>query len=371
MEGSRSLQGVVVFDLSRLLPGPLCTWYLQGLGARVIRVEDPRPGGGDWSRNMPPYTVQGVGAWYAALNGGKESIALDLSHKPGRLALLSLLAHVDVLVEGFRPGVMARLGLAPGQLVDRFPRLVVASLSGFGQDGPLRDQPGHDLGYAGLTGALALATRHDGVPDPPALQLADVAGGALTGALSIAAALVARERTGRGRWLDVSLTDGLLALMGPHLAATASGSPPTPGREALTGGLPFYRMYRCADGGIVAVAALEPKFQDALRAGLREALGRDVDLTVADLSAALATRTRDEWAALLADACVTAVLEPAEVLDHPLHRARGSIVGEGSARRVRPPFPGAAREAALAPPTPGQDTERILAEFGVTAPELS
>ncbi|RME23919.1 MAG: CoA transferase [Deltaproteobacteria bacterium] len=369
MTGARSLAGVVVLDLSRLLPGPLCTWYLQGLGARVIRVEDPRPGGGDWSRHMPPYTPEGVGAWFAALNAGKESIALDLSADAEREALLGLLAHADVLVEGYRPGVMARLGLAPDRLVERFPRLIVASLSGFGQDGPLRDRPGHDLGYAGLTGALALGARHDGVPDPPELQLADVAGGALTGALSIAAALVARARTGRGRWLDVSLTDGLLALVGPHLAATACGSPPVPGGEALTGGLPFYRMYRCADGGIVAVAALEPKFQEALRAGLRDALGREVELTVEDLAAAFATRPRDQWATALADACVTPVLEPAEVLEHPLHRARGSIVGEGAGRRVRPPFPGAGREAAMPPPTAGQDTERILAEFGVTPAE--
>ncbi|NOY28100.1 MAG: CoA transferase, partial [Oligoflexia bacterium] len=178
---TRPLSGTRVIDLSRLLPGPACTWYLQGLGAQVTRIEDPL--GGDWARNMPPYTPAGDGAWFASVNGGKASLSLDLRTSQGRAALRGLLADADVLVEGFRPGVMARLGLDPAALCREFPRLVVASISGFGQDGPLREAPGHDLGYAALCGVLALGQRHDGIPDPPSLQLADMAGGALTGAL--------------------------------------------------------------------------------------------------------------------------------------------------------------------------------------------
>ncbi len=360
MQQPRALDGVVVVDLSRLLPGPACSWYLQGLGARVIRVEDADPAGADWARHMPPHTDQGVGAWFAAVNAGKESVALDLRTPQGRDDLHLLLAHADVLLEGFRPGVMARLQLDPAELIQRHPRLVVASLSGFGQDGPMRTHPGHDLGYAGLTGALSLSRRRDGLPDPPGLQVADLAGGALTGALSITAALVARATTGRGRWLDLSLTDGQLALLAPQLAATASGARPAPGGEPLTGGLPFYALYRCQDDGVVAVAALEPKFQAALSRGLEAELGRVVPLETAALKAAFLLRPRDHWCRVLDDACVTAVLELDEVLEHPLHRARGMVVGEGSRRRVRPPFPGAGAEALRPPPGHGEHTDRLL-----------
>lgn len=360
---ARPLAGVRVLDLTRLLPGPACTWYLQGLGAQVIRVEDPS--GEDWARRVPPFTAEGEGAWYAAVNAGKRSIHLDLKQEEGRRALRGLLADADVLVEGFRPGVMARLGLAPAWLCAEHPRLVLASLSGFGQQGPLRGAPGHDLGYLGLTGALGLGARHGGLPDLPGLQIADLAGGALTAALAITAALFARTQTGRGAWLDLSITEGTLALMAPVLAAVAEGTAPAPGDEPLTGALPVYALYRCADGGTVAVAALEPKFQLALEQGLERALGRVVPLTRPALAAAFAERPRDEWCATLQEACVTPVLDPAEVLDHPLHRARGSVVGEGRGARVRPPFPGAEVEVSLPPPLPGEHTaEWIEARTG-------
>lgn len=360
------LHGIRVIDLSRLLPGPACTWYLQGLGAEVIKVEDPGSGG-DWARFVPPWTQDGQGAWFSAYNAGKRAIQLDLKEASARAHLHGLLETADVLLEGFRPGVMARLDLEPQALCARHPRLVVASLSGFGQDGPMRGDPGHDLGYAGLTGALALGASHEGVPDLPGLQIADIAGGALTCALAICAALVAREKTGRGRWLDVSITEGMLALMAPHLAATASGSPPRPGEEPLNGGLATYRIYRCEDGGLVAVAALEPKFQDQLLAGLHRVLGRPVAPTVEQLTAAFLSAPRARWCQELADACVTPVLEPEEVLEHPLHRARGSVQGEGSRRRVRPPFQGS---SALAPvPAPGEHTAEVLALLDRPPPE--
>jgi len=348
----RALAGIRILDLTRLLPGPACTWYLQGLGAEVIRVEDPR--GGDWMRTVPPFTERGDGAWFQAMNAGKQSIQLDLRLDADRQALHGLLGQADVLLEGFRPGVMARLGLAPDELVRTHPRLIVGSLSGFGQDGPMRDHPGHDLGYAGLCGLLSLSTRRDGLPDLPGVQLADLAGGALTAALSIVAALFQRTRTGRGQWLDLSITDGALALMAPQLAATALGAAPAAGQEPLTGAVPIYGLYRCQDGGIVALAALEPAFQSALERGLAAVLGRSVPLNRPDLERAFAERPRDLWVAELADACVSAVLEPAEVLTHPLHRARGMIRGEGSQARVRPPFPGAEVEIALPAPTAGE-----------------
>lgn len=351
----RALEGVRVVDLSRLLPGPACTWYLYGLGAEVIKVEDPD--GGDYLRHVPPYGPDGMGAWFVALNAGKRSVALDLRRAEHRAGLRALLREADVLLEGFRPGVLARLGLDPDELTRTFPRLIVASLSGYGQSGPLAHEPGHDLDYCALAGLLSLAARHGGVPDVPGVQVADLAGGALTAALGITAALVERGRTGRGQWLDLSMTEGALALALPALAATWAGEPPKPGAEALSGGVPVYGMYRCADGGVLAIAALEPKFWRALQAAVGE-----VPIERGALEALFLTRPRDAWVEILRGACAAPVLELSEVSEHPLHRARGAITGEGPARRLRPPFPGA-RVGASAP-TLGQHTAAELRAAG-------
>lgn len=358
----RSLVGVRVLDLSRLLPGPACTWYLQGLGAEVIKVEDPA--GGDYVRHVPPYDNRGLGVWFAALNGGKRSVALDLKQAPHRAALRALIARADVLLEGFRPGVMARLGLDPVELVASYPRLVLASLTGYGQTGPWAAMPGHDLDYCGVAGALSLAARHEGVPDVPGLQVADLAGGALTTALAIVAALYERERTGKGQWLDCAMMDGTLAMVG-HLisAAAASGARPAPGGETLTGGVPSYGVYRCADGGLVALGALEPKFWAAFCA----MVGAEVPMEREAIALVMATRSRDAWVSMGGDACIAPVLELDEVAAHPQVAARGLITGEGEGTRVRPPFPGS--HAAGDAPLLGEHTASELAAVGFD-PEL-
>lgn len=358
------LDDVRIVDLSRLLPGPMCSWYLRGLGAEIIKVEDPHRG--DYLRMIPPLGADDMGVWFSAINAGCRSVALDLKSDRGRAALLALLETADVLMEGFRPGVLARLGLDPVALGARFPRLVIASISGFGQTGPLRALPGHDLGYVGLTGALSLGARPDGAPDVPGVQVADMAGGALTAALRITAALLLRTRTGEGGWLDISLTEGVLPLMVPALAQTAHhGEAPAPGADALTGGLGAYRVYRCRDGGLLAVAAVEAHFQEALAAGL----GIDGPLTTDALAAALLAETRDTWADRLAGACVTPVLDPVEVLSSPLHRDRGAIRGSGSRARVVPPVGGEAPWLHAPAPALGEHTAEVLAEVGWVAPE--
>ena len=211
------LSGVRVIDLSRLLPGPFCTWYLSALGAEVIRIE--RPGQGDPTRVIPPF-VDGQSVFHASLNRGKASVALDTREALGQEALLRLVETADVVVESFRPGTLQGTGLAPQELRERFPRLIVASITGFGQTGPLATEPGHDLNFAGYSGMIAGEGRHE----PPLLQVADLAGGALSACIGILAALIGRERTGEGRTVDVSMTEGALALMGPHLAmARAEG----------------------------------------------------------------------------------------------------------------------------------------------------
>ncbi len=366
VEGAGPLQGIRVVDLTRLLPGPMCAWYLRGLGASVVKVETPY--GGDPLRAVPPFGPDGFGAWFSAINAGVSSVALDLRAQAGKEALDWLLRDADVLLEGFRPGAMARLGLDPQGLRARFPRLVVASISGYGQTGPMREVPGHDLGYLSSTGALAMGahTAH-GVPGVLPVQIADLAGGALSTGMAVVAALYGRDRpggSGQGQWIDLSMTDATLSLMVPTMAEVAvSQRDPRPGGGLLTGGLPVYRTYKCGCGGYVAFAALEPNFQEAFTRLTGVSLPAAED-TLADF---FSRRSRDEWAVLLADACVTPVLRPQEALVSALFRERGRVRGMGVNARVTPPFGWDASFVEAPTPAVGRDTASVLGAAG--APE--
>lgn len=354
------LDGVRVLDLSRLLPGPACTWYLSGLGAAVDRVEPPT--GGDPARAVPPL-IQGEGAFFASMNAGDRSLALDLRHREGPAVLQRLLPQYDVLVEGFRPGVLEAVGLDPATLRARFPTLIVARLSGYGQTGPWSQRPGHDLNYQGLAGAVIQGGLTDRRPHVPGVQAADL-GGAMSAALGIAAALYERGRTGLGQILDVSLTEAALSMVAPHVAiATAGGEPTAPGGGMLAGALPVYDTYRCSDGRWITVGALEPRFQRAL---LREVGSLDRDA----LRAAFAARPRDEWVERLADGCVGPVLDPMEIGEHPHLSAREAVEEVGGVHFVRPPF--APRDRARGPvPRLGEHTEAILTEAGLDRAEIA
>ncbi|MCB9791909.1 MAG: CoA transferase [Alphaproteobacteria bacterium] len=343
------LHGVRVVDLTRLLPGPFCTWYLSALGAEVIRV-DP-PGGGDYSRELPP-VVEGHGVFFAAINRGKRSVVLDTRSDEGRALLHKLLETADVLVEGFKPGRLAAAGLDPAALRARHPKLVIASISGYGQTGPYAHEPGHDLNYLGLAGVVAAAG--PGAPYP--VQVADLAGGALTASTAICAALVEVARGGEGRWLDISMAEGALGLMAPHLAtAAAEGRDLQPGGELLSGGYGAYRTYAARDGGLLTVAPLEPKFQARMAA----ALGLPVlDPDPAAMAALFATRDRDDWVRLLQGCCVDAALTASEIAAHPQHQARGAFERVLGVLMPKAPFPWA--------PEPhvarlGEHTQAILA----------
>jgi crotonobetainyl-CoA:carnitine CoA-transferase CaiB-like acyl-CoA transferase len=365
------LTGVRVLDLSRLLPGPFATMLLAGLGAEVIKVEDLD--GGDYMRWMPPLH-DGVGAMFTTINRDKRSLRLDLKSDRGRGLFLDLVARSHVVLESFRPGVMERLGLGDGVLYERNPRLVICSISGFGQDGPDRLRAGHDLNYLARAGVLAITGTTDGVPVIPGVQMADIGGGAQSAVIAILAALRRADQTGSGSHCDVSMLDGMLTWMSPHIAAARAGVRAGPATMMLNGEHPCYHVYRCADGWIT-VAALEPKFWARLCQlldledirDLAFATGPEAASAVRRLEAVFLTASRAQWRERLgdADACCEPVLTVDEVLDDPQVRHRAQDAGGSPVW-----FPLRVGAGAHAPtgaaPAYGADSRALLAEVGVT-----
>jgi alpha-methylacyl-CoA racemase len=370
------LKGVRVLDLSRLIPGPFCTLILSDLGASVDKLEDPHVG--DYLRVFPPIK-RGLSGRFNALNRDKRSLCLDLKKPEGRDALLRLAAKYDVVVESFRPGVLDKLGVGFRALAERNPRLIMLSISGYGQDGPFRDKAGHDLNYLAIGGVLGNAGPADRAPPTPAIQLADIAGGALFGAVGILAALYERERTGRGQQIDMSMCEGALAFMIPDLGNyDATGTAPKRGGELLNGGAASYGVYRTKDARFLSVGALEPKFW----AAFNTAIGRPVDHSElvadaagqervrAEIQAILETKTRDEWEQILVgDVCVEPVLSADELERHPQHRARGVFFDLDGLKQTRTPFGRA--EGHRPPPSLGGDGAAILAEAGFSDAEIA
>lgn len=260
------LEGVRILDLTRLLPGPFCTQYLAQLGAEVIKIEDPD--GGDPTRTMMPEL-------FAVVNRGKQSVALDLRDATDVVTFKQLVAGADMVVESFRPGVMEGLGCGHDTLKTINPRLVYAALTGYGQNGPYRDAAGHDLDYLAYAGVLDQLGRAGGPPAIANVQIADLAGGALTAAVGMLAALLGARGSGEGTFVDAAMLDGSLVLQPVALASLrAHGKTQPRGRDMLSGALPNYQIYKCRDGKYLAVGALEPKFFT----NLLRALGEQVPL---------------------------------------------------------------------------------------------
>lgn len=323
------LKGVRVLDLSRLLPGPFATLYLAQLGAEVIKVEEPR--GGDYARQMPEL--------FELVNRGKKSVTLDLRVDADRQRFKHLAADCDVLVESFRPGVMERLGCSYDTLRALNPRLVYAALTGYGQSGPYRNRPGHDMNYRGYAGELAQSGGRDTGPTVGNFQVADLAGGALTCLIGILAAVIGARGSGRGAFVDAAMLDGTLALQVAALAdLRALGRSSAPGHGLLSGAMPNYSIYRCKDGRHLALGAFERKFF----VRFCEVAGRPDLLALPDtpgtaseplrqaLAGLVATRTRDEWETLLADhdTCASAILDLDEALADAHIQARGMLEGD-------------------------------------------
>jgi alpha-methylacyl-CoA racemase len=373
------LQGIRILDLTRLLPGNYCTLLLSDLGADVVKVEEP--GQGDYIRWTPPM-IEGQGAIHRALNRGKRSLTLNLKERPGVDLFRRLASQAEVVVESFRPGVMDRLGVGYGTLSEANPRLVYAAITGYGQDGLYRDRVGHDIDYIGYAGLLHATGTPEGPPVLPAAQVGDFGGG-MAASVGIAAALSDVARTGRGRFVDVSMLDVVTSwaavLVGWYLG---TGQVPVRGGMPLTGGLACYRVYATADGKHLAVGALEPRFWRALceALGLEDLVEGQLDPERQDhiagrLEATFRSRPRDEWIETLADleTCVAPVNDVAEALEDlqvrhrgGLAEANGSPLGPGPAVRVSGDVP----EIRPAPGL-GEHTVQVLGELGLSGDEVA
>jgi alpha-methylacyl-CoA racemase len=371
------LTGIRVLDLTRLLPGAFCTMLLADMGADVIKIEEPT--GGDYMRWTPPL-VGGQSALFNALNRNKRSVTLNLKSDQGRDLLLRLVEKAHVLVEGNRPGVMKRLGLGWEELNGRNSKLVLCSITGYGQDGPLASHAGHDINYAATAGALGLNGVRGGPPVPLAVQVADIGGGGLQPAVAILGALVGVVRGGEGRWLDVSMTDGAVSWLALALAQRAAGEPVGRGDHRLGGRYACYRVYECKGGGFFSVGALEPKFWatlcDALgRADLVElqfAVGDEGDHAHRAMEEIFRSKTRADWERTLAglEVCCEPVLDLDEVAAHPQVAARGLLTETPGGLEVRPAVRVREDWRRLDPPGLGRHTAEILGEVGVDAARL-
>lgn len=386
-EGDLPLSDVRVLDLSRLLPGPYASLILADLGARVDKVEDPA--GGDYLRQMPPL-LGDESALFFVLNRNKRSLALDLKTQAGASALKRLVKGYDVLMESFRPGVMEKLGLSYESLSAENPSLVYCSISGYGQTGPDRLRAGHDLNYIARSGVLGYGGEAGGGPPLPPVQMADIGGGSLFALVGILTALHERRRTGRGRWVDVAMSEGSLAFLHVHLAARLAlgteGLPLRRGREPLNGGYACYSVYRTADGRYLSVGALEPKFFAAFcdRLGRPDLAAEGYDLETCsarargEIAALLEQKPLAHWVERFAgsDVCVEPVLEGDEVLNDRQLRSRGVFVEGPGPQEGRPMThlrtPLRFGELPLRPPPGlGQDGAAILSEAGFSKDEIA
>ena len=349
------LTGLRVVEFQGIGPGPHVAMLLADLGAEVVRIE--RPG----HQPMNPVVER-----------ARHRVAVDLKSEDGQTFVRQALAHADVLVEGFRPGVMERLGLGPQEMLEANPRLVYARMTGWGQDGPLAQAAGHDLNYIAITGALDAIGAKGELPIPPQNLVGDFGGGSMYCAFGILAALYERQASGKGQVVDAAIVDGVTSLMSffygqPHSALRTTQR----GAGLLGGAAHFYRCYTCADGKEITVGAIEPQFYAELlaRADAPEELGEgqmnpgNWDEYAERLAALFATKTQAEWIALLegTDACFAPVVPLDEAKDHPHMKARGLFVDHRGRSHTAPAprfdrTPGTIRDSA-------QDGEEVVARW--------
>lgn len=324
------LQSIRVLDLSRLLPGPFCTMLLADFGAEVIKIEAPELG--DYARHYEP-KIDENSVMFHSLNRNKKSVTLDLKTDEGKDQFFQMVGKADVVVESFRPGVMKRLGLDFPVLEKINPRLIYCAISGYGQTGPYAEMPGHDINYISYAGLLELMGEKDGKPIVPAVQVADLAGGAYPAVTGILLALLEREKSGKGQFIDISMMDGVISLLQSTLPNYLMKNIPSKrGEQMLSGGLACYEVYQTKDGRWLAVGALEMKFWRIFC----QKLGKPEWIPLLnepdevqyklkhDIQTVMYTKTLAEWMDIFedAEACVSPVLTFAELVNHPQVQAR-------------------------------------------------
>lgn len=377
------LDGITVLDLTHLLPGPYATQLLADAGADIVKVEDASDG--DAARRMRPITERGVGAIFDSVNRGKRSVAIDLKSDLGREAFYKLVERADVVFEQFSPGVVDRLEIDYETLAEYNEDIVYCSLSGYGQTGPYAGRAGHDLNYVGVAGLVDMTREGtDTQPQIPGYLIGDLGGG-LFAAFAIVSALLSRELGNTsGEYIDVAMTDVVLSFSQSVAYRAATGENPRPGETALTGAVPWYDVYECADGSYITLAALEPKFW----AAFCEDVGRDdlIEMHATD-DPAIRTALRDEleelfarkpleqWMRELGDETMTGpVNTPAEAVDHPQITARG-IVERPDDAPPRIGFPATSShdigrtDERL--PEHGEHTDEVLREAGLSRERIT
>ena len=372
------LSNITVLDLSMLLPGPFCSMIMADFGARVIKIE--RPGSGDLMRDYP-YRYPLYSGNFAILNRNKDSLTLNIKSEEGRSVFFKLVERGDILIEGFRPGVMHRLGFGYEALSKINPGLIYCSISGFGQEGPYRDLAGHDLNYIGLNGILDLTGERKGAPVVPGILVSDIGGGAYPALVGILLALLARNTTGKGQYIDISMYDGsffwLFNAAGTYFT---SGVTPTRGKEFTNGGSARYQVYPTKDGHYLAVGALEDHFWmnlcdllDIEDPGIRLHDWENADLAIEALTEKFKSKTSQEWAEAFQgkDVCANVIRDFGEAASDS-HFEFSNMIQEISGSDGKPQkilgnpikmsdTPYQIRHAA---PLLGQDNEKILKELG-------
>lgn len=374
---SGALAGLKVLDLSMNLPGPYMTWLLACMGAAVTKVENPV--GGDYARGFAGRTTRNA-PYFEAVNRNKKSLTLNLKHAEGKRLFLNLLETHDVLVEGFRPGTMERLGLGFDEIHATYPRVIYVSISGYGQDGPYRLRAGHDLNYISLAGIVGMTGTRAGQPVMPGVQMADIAGGSLMGLSGLLAAIIHRDKTGMGQFVDVSMFSGVLSLATMVFGGVQAGlEEPEPGKMMLNGRLPCYGLYRTSDNRYMSLGALEFKFWENFCTAVQrpDLVGGHLGgwEIVEEVERIFATRTQQEWIALMKgyDACCEPVLNLQETASTDLVQA-AAMIDETSEDERHLAFP--LRFSASKPekhkPAPllGEHTHEVLAGLGLSPQEI-
>jgi crotonobetainyl-CoA:carnitine CoA-transferase CaiB-like acyl-CoA transferase len=386
VKSAGALSGLRVIELSRYLPGALAAQMLGDLGCEVVKVE--QPGTGDPTRGFSP-RLRGDSGAFLLSNRNKRSITVDLKTTGGQKIIHRLAMQSDVVVEGFRPGVADRLAIGDSALRGANPKLIYCSISGYGQSGPYRDIPGHDLNYLGLVGMLQLIARPETGPLVPGPLIADISGGALMALFGILAALLARGRTGVGQFVDVSMTDGSMALMVSHAAEYLfGGEEPAGGKHRIAGGSAPYNIYRCADARYLTLGIIEPHFWKTLRAIIErpdlasEPFGSPEETKRAQiaLTEAFSTRNRDDWVEILwrNDIPAGPVNSFAEASSDPQIMAREMILNtdhpvEGRIPQLGFPvkFSGTPGQITRPPPLLGEHNDEVLSELGFDVGEIA